>query len=231
MPLAKWAGLGTILGYLAAGVLIGPYGLGLVSDSETIHQIADFGIVMMLFLIGLELQPAELWRMRHKVLGLGVTQMVGHHASSSRCRAWLLGFAWQTSPSSSAWRSPCRRPPSPCSRWQQRDITRTDTGRASLAVLLVQDVAVIPILAAIPLLADRRVARRGRSARSSEAVPRSSTTPSTGWLPLTSIGAFIAAMLAGRFVIRPLMRFVARTGVPRGLHRARRWRWSSARRC
>lgn len=70
VPLAKAAGLGTVLGYLAAGILIGPFGLGLVSDTDLIHQIADFGIVMMLFLIGLDLQPTELWRMRHKVLGL-----------------------------------------------------------------------------------------------------------------------------------------------------------------
>jgi glutathione-regulated potassium-efflux system ancillary protein KefC len=79
-PLAKWIGLSTIIGYLAAGVLIGPYGLRLISDSGTIQQIADLGIVMMLFLIGLELHPAELWRMRNKVLGLGLTQMLGTSA-------------------------------------------------------------------------------------------------------------------------------------------------------
>src|SRR3954463_11495911 len=75
VPLFKWAGLGTILGYLAAGILIGPYGLSLVSDTDLIHQIAEFGIVMMLFLIGLEVDGTELWRMRNKILGLGLTQM------------------------------------------------------------------------------------------------------------------------------------------------------------
>ena len=75
VPLAKWAGLGTILGYLVAGILIGPYGLGLVSDSEVIRQVAEFGIVMMLFLIGLDVDGTELWRMRHQILGLGLTQM------------------------------------------------------------------------------------------------------------------------------------------------------------
>ena len=73
VPLAKWAGLGTVLGYLAAGVLVGPFALGLVSDSDLIHQIADLGIVMMLFLIGLEMHPSELWRMRNQVHGLGLT--------------------------------------------------------------------------------------------------------------------------------------------------------------
>lgn len=76
VPLAKALGLGTVLGYLAAGVLIGPYGLGLVYDSDTIRHIAEFGIVMMLFLIGLDLQPSEIWRMRNKVMGLGVTQLL-----------------------------------------------------------------------------------------------------------------------------------------------------------
>ena len=76
VPLAKAAGLGTVLGYLAAGVLIGPYGLRLVSDSETIRYVAEFGIVMMLFLIGLELQPRELWHMRNKVLWLGLPQLL-----------------------------------------------------------------------------------------------------------------------------------------------------------
>ena len=92
VPLAKALGLGTVLGYLAAGILIGPYGLGLVSDTELVRHIAEFGIVMMLFLIGLDLQPSEVWRMRHKVLGLGVTQLA---ATSVIIAAALLaaGFA------------------------------------------------------------------------------------------------------------------------------------------
>src|SRR5690606_32056919 len=151
VPLAKALGLGTVLGYLAAGILIGPYGLGLVSDTEMIRHIAEFGIVMMLFLIGLDLQPSEVWRMRHKVLGLGVTQLM---ATSIIIAAALLiaGFALNVAiivglalaMSSTA---------IPMQSTQQRDITRTDAGRATLAVLLVQDVSVIPILAAIPLLA------------------------------------------------------------------------------
>src|SRR5215510_5142867 len=80
VPLAKWAGLGTILGYLAAGILIGPYGLSLVSDSQVVHRVAEFGIVMMLFLIGLEVDGVELWRMRNKVFGLGLTQMAATSA-------------------------------------------------------------------------------------------------------------------------------------------------------
>lgn len=207
VPLAKAAGLGTVLGYLAAGILIGPFGLGLVSDSELIHQIADFGIVMMLFLIGLDLQPSELWRMRHKVLGLGVTQML---LSSSIITlimlasgfapgiAVIIGLALSMSSTAIALQSA-----------QQRDITRTDAGRASLAVLLVQDVSVIPILAAVPLLAissgmlDREV---------TEAVAAISNP--LDWItPLIIIGAFLAALVAGRYLVRPLLGYIARTGV------------------
>lgn len=207
VPLAKAAGLGTVLGYLAAGVLIGPYGLGLVSDSELIHQIADFGIVMMLFLIGLDLQPTELWRMRNKVLGLGVTQMLATSTIIALALlatgfapgvAAIIGMALSMSSTAIAMQSA-----------QQRDITRTDAGRASLAVLLVQDVSVIPILAAVPLLAMSIVALDIEVAEAVEAM----ANPLDWITPLIIIGAFIAAVVAGRYLVRPLLGFVARTGV------------------
>ncbi|WP_332701659.1 monovalent cation:proton antiporter-2 (CPA2) family protein [Devosia sp.] len=207
VPLAKAAGLGTVLGYLAAGVLIGPYGLGLVSDSDLIHQIADFGIVMMLFLIGLDLQPTELWRMRHKVLGLGVTQMLATSAIIALALlasgfapgiAVIIGLALSMSSTAIAMQSA-----------QQRDITRTDAGRASLAVLLVQDVSVIPILAAVPLLAMSIIALDLEVTEAVEAM----ANPLDWITPLIIIGAFIAAVVAGRYLVRPLLSYVARTGV------------------
>ena len=209
VPLAKAAGLGTVLGYLAAGVLIGPYGFGLVSDTETVRAVAEFGIVMMLFLIGLDLQPSEIWRMRHQVLGLGVTQLVLTAAilaavflatGFSFNTAIIIGLALAMSSTAIAMQTA-----------QQRDITRTDTGRASLAVLLVQDVAVIPILAAIPLLAIAAVPG-AVDAEVAEAVQVLDNP--TDWLtPLTLIGVFILAMVAGRYLVRPLLGYVARTGV------------------
>jgi glutathione-regulated potassium-efflux system ancillary protein KefC len=209
VPLAKAAGLGTVLGYLAAGVLIGPYGLGLVSDTESIRAVSEFGIVMMLFLIGLDLQPSEIWRMRHKVLGLGVTQLIVTTAVIALAMvasgfatniAIIVGLALSMSSTAIAMQSA-----------QQRDITRTDTGRASLAVLLVQDIAVIPILAAIPLLAVTATSAEV-NAELEQAVQVLDNP--TGWLlPLTLIGAFVAAVVAGRFLVRPLLRYVARTGV------------------
>lgn len=207
VPLAKWAGLGTILGYLAAGILIGPYGLGLVSDSEDIHRIADFGIVMMLFLIGLELHPIELWRMRNQVLGLGLSQMLLTTAIIA-ILATLLGSSWQTaliiglalSMSSTA---------IAMQSVAQRSLTRSATGRASLAILLIQDVAVIPILAIIPVLALTTgspvdVIAEGAIEAAEEVVgPR-------GWVVAAYIvGGFILTMLAARYVIRPLMYLVA----------------------
>lgn len=209
VPLFKWAGLGTILGYLAAGILIGPYGLSLVSDTDLIHQVAEFGIVMMLFLIGLEVDGSELWRMRHKVFGLGLTQMAATSAVIAAL-ARLIGFAWADavvvglalamSSTAIAMQSV-----------DQRNITKTDTGRASLAILLVQDVAVIPVLALIPLLTSM-----GGSPIEAigEDVLQAVDNPIDWWLALVVIGAFIAALFGSRFVIRPLMRWLARTRVP-----------------
>lgn len=211
VPLAKWAGLGPVLGYLAAGVLIGPYGLGLVSDSETIHQIADFGIVIMLFLIGLELRPADLWRMRNQVLGLGLTQVVATTLVLAGI-AIAVGFAWQTavilalalSMSSTA---------IAMQTVAQRNISHTDTGRASLAILLVQDIAVIPILAIIPVLAVMTGSPVESIAEEVIVAAEDAANPA-GWiLAALIVGGFAAAILGSRFVIRPLMHFVAGANV------------------
>ena len=209
VPLAKAAGLGTVLGYLAAGVLIGPYGLRLVSDSDTTRHIAEFGIVMMLFLIGLDLQPREIWRMRHKVLGLGVTQIIGTSAVIMLLLmltgmywnvALIMGMALAMSSTAIAMQTV-----------EQRGITTTDTGRASLAVLLVQDVAIIPVLAAIPLLA---IAGSGADINAEVTQAVENLDSPVDWLmPLSVVGAFIAALVAGRYVVRPILGYVARTGV------------------
>lgn len=207
VPLAKWAGLGTVLGYLAAGILIGPFALGLVSDSELIHQIADFGIVMMLFLIGLEMHPRELWRMRNQVLGLGLTQMVGT-AVVLTAIVMAIGFSWQAaliiglalamSSTAIAMQSVA-----------QRNLNKTDTGRGALAVLLVQDIAVIPILAAIPVLVLMTGSPVDAIAEGALEVAEEAVGPQ-GWvLAAYIIGGFILATLGSRFVIRPMMHFVA----------------------
>lgn len=204
VPLAKWLGLGTILGYLAAGILIGPYALGLVTDTELIHVIADFGIVLMLFLIGLEMRPADLWRLRRQMAGLGLTQIVVTTAVLMAI-VMLVGFSWQSalivalalSMSSTA---------IAMQSVDQRNLAKTDTGRASLAVLLVQDVAVIPILAAIPVLA----LMSGAPADALAEGAAHGGSRLSGWvLAIGIVGTFVAALVGSRFVIRPLMHFVA----------------------
>lgn len=211
VPLAKWAGLGTIIGYLAAGVLIGPYGLQLVADSEIVHKISEFGVVMMLFLIGLEVDADEFWRMRHQVVGLGLVQMVATSAILT-VTFKLVGFGWAAaaivgmalamSSTAIAMQSVA-----------QRNITKTDTGRGSLAILLVQDVAVIPILAAIPLLAG--MTGNAPVAALGEEVLHAVENPFDWWLALGLVGAFVAALAGSRWVIRPfLMPWIARAKVP-----------------
>ncbi|GLQ56847.1 monovalent cation:proton antiporter-2 (CPA2) family protein [Devosia nitrariae] len=211
VPLAKWAGFGTVLGYLAVGVLIGPFGLGLVADGETTLQVAEFGVVMMLFLIGLELQPRELWRMRHRLIGLGVTQVVVTTATLAALLT-LFGYAWQVgiiiglalALSSTA---------IAMQTVDQRNIMSTDTGRTSLAVLLLQDVAVIPILAAIPILAS--LVNLEPAAIGEELAEAASAVedPADWFTPIVIIGAFVAAFVASRFLVRPLLSLVARSGV------------------
>lgn len=209
VPLAKWAGLGTVLGYIAAGVLIGPYGLSLVSDSEQIRHVAEFGIVMMLFLIGLEVDARELWRMRHHVLGMGITQM----AVTSALLAglfYLTGFTWPAavivglalamSSTAIALQSVA-----------QRGLNRTDTGRSTLSILLVQDVAVIPILAVVPLLATVAI---GGAGAVGEEMREVAEHPFDWWVALGLVVAFLGALVGSRYVVRPLMRWIAIAKVP-----------------
>ncbi|GHA38111.1 potassium transporter [Devosia pacifica] len=211
VAIAKALGLSTVLGYLAAGVLIGPFGLGLVSDAETILHVAEFGVVMMLFLIGLELQPRELWRMRHRLIGLGVTQV----ALTSLLLTGLLlvlGFNWVTatvvglalSLSSTA---------IAMQTVEQRAITRSETGRTGLAILLVQDVAVIPILAAVPLLAGMMYAHPASLTQEITEAAEAIENTRDIVTPLLIVGAFAGAIFAGRFLVRPTLHLVARTRV------------------
>jgi len=211
VPLFKWLGLGTVLGYLAAGIAVGPYGLRLISDTGTIRSVSEFGVVIMLFLIGLEVHPLELWRLRHKVLGLGVTQLLAT-AAILGVATYAVGLDWQAalvvglalamSSTAIAMQSV-----------QQRSLTMTDTGRATLVTLLVQDMAVIPILALIPVLA---FTRRSPAPDAIEHAANAVANPYGWWIALVIVGGFIAVTLASRYLINPLMRWVAMAKVPEG---------------
>jgi CPA2 family monovalent cation:H+ antiporter-2 len=152
VPIAKRLGLGSVLGYLLAGIAIGPFGLGLVGEEGTdVMHFAEFGVVMMLFLVGLELEPALLWRLRAPILGLGGLQ-VSVTAAVVAGGAMLLGLAWKPalavglilSLSSTA---------IVLQSLAEKGLLRTASGQSAFAVLLFQDIAVIPMLAAFPLLA------------------------------------------------------------------------------
>ncbi len=213
VPVFKWLGLGTVLGYLAAGIAVGPYGFRLISDTEAIRQVSEFGVVVMLFLIGLEVHPLELWRLRHKILGLGVTQMV---ATSMLIAAalLLLGTGWAASiiialalaMSSTA---------IAIQSAEQRSLTMTDTGRSTLVTLLVQDLAVIAILALIPVLASARRVEQNLG-QDIEDAAEVVTNPYSWWIALVIIGGFVAVTLASRYLMPFVMRWVAESKIPEG---------------
>jgi len=211
VPIFKWAGLGTVLGYLAAGIVVGPYGLRIISDTEAIRSVSEFGIVVMLFLIGLEVHPMELWRLRHKILGLGVTQLLGT-ALLIGLAVFLIGSSWQAAiiiglalaMSSTA---------IAMQTIDQRALTMNDTGRATLVTLLVQDMAVIPILALIPVLAATRRVDQSLGTDLADAA-EIVTNPYSWWIALLIIGGFLGVMLASRYLMNPLMRWVASAKMP-----------------
>ena len=207
VPLAKRFGLGSVLGYLAAGVLIGPHVFNLVGDQAGhVMHFAEFGVVMMLFLVGLELQPARLWQMRTQLLGLGGLQVLltavaitglgvalGFEARLSLAAGLILAMSSTAIVLQSL---------------QERGLLQTPAGQGSFAVLLFQDIAVIPIFALLPLLAltNSNGAATAASASGMAALP---AWQQTGLV----VGAVAALIFAGRYLVNPLFRAIARTGL------------------
>src|SRR5829696_4472981 len=151
VPLSRAVGLGSILGYLAAGIVIGPWGLGLVANVEDILHFAEFGVVLMLFLVGLELEPRRLWALRKPIFGWGSVQLLGS-ALLMVAVAVVAGVDWRVAlvaglglgMSSTA---------IGLGVLDERNLMATSSGQSILSVALLQDVAAIPILALVPLLA------------------------------------------------------------------------------
>ena len=151
VPLTRRAGFGSVLGYLLAGIVIGPAGLKLVTETEQIASVSSLGVIMLLFLIGLELRPQRLWVMRRAVFGLGTAQVVAttavlaflaHRAGIGWAGAAVLGAGLAMS--STAIVLPMLA---------ERELMQSPAGRDSFAVLLFQDLAFIPLVALVPLLA------------------------------------------------------------------------------
>src|SRR4029453_9197690 len=157
VPIARRLGLGSVLGYLIAGIAIGPFALGLVGrEGQDVLHFAEFGVVMMLFLIGLELEPAKLWSLRGALLGMGGLQVVATSALLALAalvfQPWrsavVIGFVLSLSSTAIVLQS-----------MRERGMLRSDAGERSFAVLLFQDLAVIPMLVLLPLLARAAPAR------------------------------------------------------------------------
>ena len=216
VPLAARLGLGSVLGYPAAGLVVGPV-MGIVVDTEDVRHFAEFGVVMMLFLIGLELEPRALWDMRHRVLGLGMMQIVLTAVIVYLCAVFLgqtrpsavaIGLVFALSSTAIVLQT-----------LNEKDLLRTAGGRSAFSVLLTQDIAVIPMLILMPLLAapvlprlnaDGSVSRAGDHATGSEAGHAMSLVEGLpGWgAMLVTLAAIAGVILAGTFLARPLFRFI-----------------------
>lgn len=196
VPIAVRLGLGSVLGYLIAGCLIGPWGLRLVTDAEAILHFAEIGVVLMLFVIGLELDPQRLWKLRASVFGGGALQMAACGlALGAFCVAlglsWkvaiLIGLTLALSSTAIAMQA-----------MNERNLTVSQLGRSTFAVLLFQDIAAIPLVAMIPLLASSGAA---------------TTLGAFTLSALKVVGALALVVLIGRYVARPALHFVARSGL------------------
>lgn len=211
VPIAARLGLGSVLGYLVAGVAIGPWALGLVGDdSQAVMSFAEFGVVMMLFLVGLELDPGRLWRLRGPVLGLGGLQVAGT-ALAVLPVAWAYALPWQqglalgcvVAMSSTA---------IGLQSLTEKGLMKSAAGQTSFAVLLFQDLAVIPILTLFPLLATLEVHGEGGSHGGHGGGGWVADLP--GWQhALVVLGAVAAVVVAGRLLAGPALRAVARSGL------------------
>jgi glutathione-regulated potassium-efflux system ancillary protein KefC len=196
VPLAVRAGLGSVLGYLVAGMVIGPVGFGLVSDPTAILHVSELGVVLMLFVIGLELEPQRLWAMRSAVFGGGALQMLVCAALLMPV-GLLLGWTWQAS-LVAALALALSSTAIAVAILQERNLMARPVGQTGFAMLLFQDIAAIPLLALAAVLGT--------------AAP-SATDAGHGGGVLLQIAAVVGVIVFGRFVAYPLMRYIARINV------------------
>ncbi len=192
-PLFKRLGLGTVLGYLAAGVIIGPIAR-LINDGEELLHFSELGVVFLLFIIGLDLKPSRLWSMRHSIFGLGLVQVVlcaialawlGVHVAGLPVPAAIIvgcGFAL----SSTAFAMQIL---------EDKGETSQKYGQKAFAILLFQDLAIVPILALIPALS-----------------PGESSQAAANFHVATALGAIVVLIIAGRFLLNPMFRIIGNTG-------------------
>ena len=199
VPLARLLGLGAIIGYLGAGIAIGPWGLQFVTEPTAILHFAEFGVVLMLFLVGLELEPRRLWAMRRPIFGGGSVQLLGSAALLLGV-AVVAGVDWRLAlvaglglaMSSTA---------IGLGALAERNLMATRSGQSVLSVALLQDIAAIPVLALVPLLAV------GAGTAHADA--------GSPWLAAAkALGVIAAIIFGGRLLLRPALRWIARSDTP-----------------
>jgi glutathione-regulated potassium-efflux system ancillary protein KefC/glutathione-regulated potassium-efflux system protein KefB len=196
IPIFRYFKLGSVLGYLAAGIIIGPACLGLISRIDATEHIAEFGIVLLMFVIGLELQPSRLWVMRKSIFGLGLAQVLvttlglGSAAYFGFEQTWqsalIIGFGLSMSSTALV-----------LQLLAERGQLNSHYGRSAFSILLFQDIAVLPALALLPLLG----------------VATAKTAGPGGWLAIKFVAVLGTAVVGGRYVLRPMLRIVAATRV------------------
>ncbi len=212
VPIAKRLGFGSVLGYLLAGIIIGPFLLGLIGEEgEDVMHFAEFGVVMMLFLIGLELRPSLLWQMRRSIFGLGGLQLLVTAAviggiaillRQSFSEALAIGLILALSSTAMILQT-----------LVEKGQIKTSAGQASFSVLLMQDIAVIPILALLPLLGTEVLSAADGHNHHDE-VRHIAGIAIEGWFKVILILAVITGIvLVGRFLSRYIFRFIAQTGL------------------
>ena len=186
-------GIGAVLGYLLAGIAIGPWGLGFISDVDEILHFSELGVVFLMFIIGLELNPAKLWQLRNSIFGVGAAQVLFSAAILGGLLV-VTGFSWQAAVvggiglamSSTAMALQLMR---------EKGMSRNESGQLGFSVLLFQDLAVIPALAMVPLLAGHG-------------------DDNFNWMSVAmKVLAFAGMLIGGRFLLRPVFRFIAASGV------------------
>ena len=193
VPLFKRLGLGSVLGYLLAGILIGPYAFKLISDAEQVLHFAEFGVVLLLFLVGLELEPEKVWELRKRLFGLGGLQ-VGVTIALVAGIGLLIGLTWQVAVVAGIGIAMSSTAIGLASLEERKQL-RTPGGQASFAVLLFQDLSVVPLFMLLALL-----------------VPGAATGMDL-WAVAKALAVVIAIVLIGRTLLRPIMRIVAETGL------------------
>jgi len=195
VPLFRKLGFGAVLGYLAAGVIIGPSVLGLVDDVDAILEFAKIGVILLLFLVGLELAPHRLWVMRRSIFGLGMVGVTAAAIPIGVLAWWIFGLSWQAALviglglafSSTAFAMQALA---------ERNELSTPHGRGAFAMLLFKYIALLPLLASIPLLGGEAEMSAGEIALSA----------------LQTVAVLVAIIVGGHYLLRPVFRFVARTG-------------------